>query len=226
MARRRLRTAVGFNCHVGRSPAKVVTGLRRLIADTDADVIALQEARGYVTALKLAFPAWKVYAKSGWPDSDHCPVMVRRNLPRGRRYGHGWGTVRIENGWTYEGTPKPGRTWTWVKVDGTFVLSLHRVRGGHGGNSVSYLEEAHALREWFDDHDGPMVAIGDANEGPVDTRPNTMLQIARKVGGRLIFDRDDRGIDYALARGLTGHLERTDSYGSNHDAAVLRIKEK
>jgi endonuclease/exonuclease/phosphatase family metal-dependent hydrolase len=229
MPNRKLRTIVSYNCHVGRHPAEMTRELRNLIRDTRADVICLQEARGYINAIRLAFPRWKVYAKPGWPDSDHCPVMVRRSIPRGRVYGRGWGTVRIEQGWVYTGnggaTPKPGRTWTWVRVDGVHVLSLHRIPGKAGNNNLSYAEETHALREWFAEHGGPMVAIGDANESPKDVNAGTMLAISRKVGGRLIHDKDDPGIDYACARELRGHLERIGNYGSDHRAAVLTIKE-
>lgn len=223
---RELRVIATWNTHVGRDPIEVIIGLRRLIHDTRADVICLQEARGYVTALRLAFPTWRIYAKAGWPDSNHAPVMVRRSLRRGRHYGTGWGTVRIEADWVYAGTSKPGRTWTWVRVDGVYILSLHRIVSSRGDNGESYLEEAHALREWFDEHGGPMVAFGDCNEGPRDTRPNTMLAISRKVKGTLASDRDEPGIDYALVRDLTCTVERTDTYGSDHRAAILTVKEK
>lgn len=224
-SKRQLRKIATWNCRAGRPSRDVIRGLRRLIEDTDADVIALQEAQDYIQALRKAFPGWRVYAKHGWPESTNCVVMVRRRCPRGRHYGRGWGTVRVEAGWTYGPTGKrhPGRTWTWVRVDGVPILSLHRVPGKSGDNGISYLEEAHELREWFDEHDGPMVAIGDANEGPRDTRPNTLLAVSRKVKGQLIFDRDEPGIDYALARDLTGRFDRLDTYGSDHRAGLLTL---
>lgn len=225
--RRRLRVIASWNAHVGRSPLAVVAAVRCLIRDTNADVVCLQEARGYVTALRLAFPRWRVYARAGWRDATHNPVMVRRALRRGRYYGRGWGTVRNRIGWEYRGNPKPGRTWTWVRVDGVRILSLHRLAGiAHKANMASYAREAELLREWFDERGGAALVIGDANAGPTHPHRDGLMRLAREVGAVVIADPDEPGIDYAVAHHVRGHLERTNHYGSDHRAAVLTLKEQ
>lgn len=244
---RRLRRIGTHNVRVGRGWRAVARGLREFIAAHDPDVIALQEARNYVLALRIAFATrWRIYAPptTAGPEARDCPVMVRRDLPRARRRRRGgWGWVQNRIGWRgpKHGWLHPGRTWTWVTVDGVAILSLHRVwtpprpTRGRGPNAPAYAEEAAALREWLDKHRRAVV-IGDANGSTTDPHPASMRATARATGAQLVDDHDDPGIDYAAVKGLDGKLRRLRRFGStpdvpgdrepDHRAALLTIRRR
>lgn len=218
---------VSFNAEVGRGGKAAVHSIRGIIEDHPrVSVIALQESEGYVDDLRQTFKGWKTYAKAGWPESDNCPIMVKRSeyTPR-TRYGKTWGTLKCNRTWIgpKAGLKHPGRTWTWVKVGGVYVLSLHRVWGGERdfkGNGAAYAEEARKLTEWIREHQ-PCVVFGDTNCGFYEKHDNSMRDIREAVNGLLIADDNEPGIDYALTKRVTGVVRRTKTYGSDHKAAVL-----
>jgi endonuclease/exonuclease/phosphatase family metal-dependent hydrolase len=223
MRRRKLRKIVTWNCRVGRGSKTVAKGLAQLIKDENPDVICLQEAMNYVTYLRLRFPLWRIYCNRSWDEADNCPVMVRRTLPRGHRRRQGWGWVRVQQGWVYRpnNAEHPGRTWTWVMVAGVAIMSLHRVAGQTGENRKSLLEETDRLIDWLAKHE-KVVIIGDTNQSPRSSDPESLNAIAEDFDARLVFDKERPGIDYALVKGIEGgSYERTVSYGSDHDAGVL-----
>lgn len=219
---------VSFNAEVGRGGPAMIKSVRGILEDhPSTDALLFQEAGGYVDDLRKAFgERWHIYAKSGWPESDNCPVMTRRQpgFP-GRKYGGGWGTVRCHKGWVgpKAGLRHPGRTWTWVKVGKVYVLSLHRVWGGEQdfkGNGEAYLEEAKELTAWISRHQ-PCLVFGDTNTGYHETHPGSMRNIRARVKGKLVADEDNPGIDYALLKGVNAKVHRTVPYGSDHRAAVM-----
>ena len=222
-------TIVSYNTKVARPGFEVVKSIRQILHDNpETDVLCLQEAQGYIDDLRRNFNGgWYLYAKSGWTESMQNPVMVRKKqgFPA-RDYTHGWGVVKNMRHWIgpKHGWDHPGRTWTWVKVGQLYVMSLHRATDGDGQNKRAYIEEAERL-EGFMERRGqkPVVIIGDTNTGLHAQHPGSMQKIKEHVRGKLIADADDPGIDYALtSKGVEGIVHRTQHYGSDHQAAVMR----
>jgi hypothetical protein len=226
-------TIVSYNTKVGRAEQEVVASIRDILDDNPkTDVLVLQEAEGYVSALRRAFTGpnkgWYVYAQKGWSESRMNPVMVRKDpgYPK-RDYEKGWDVLRNRTHWIgpVHGNDHPGRTWTWVLVGGLYVLSLHRATDGNGKNKRAYWEEAQRLEAFFERGNGDrdIVVFGDTNTGLGATHDGSMRQIRHEVGGKLIADLDEPGIDYALtSRSVSGTVVRTRYYGSDHKAAVMR----
>lgn len=223
---RRLDTVAVWNMKVGRGRA-AIKGLRQLIRDHNPDTILLQEAMNYVPGLRLNFLNWRIYsgAKPGHP-SANCVVMVRKDLPRGRRPRKGFGAVRNHTAWTFINSGRriihEGRVWRWVRVDGVHLMSVHRATNALGDNAEAGREEADNLIDWFDSHNGPMIAAGDWNNLWSDKRPNSPRDIAKHVKGELVVPAEAR-IDYALVRGIDVTAERGDKYGSDHHSHIYRL---
>jgi endonuclease/exonuclease/phosphatase family metal-dependent hydrolase len=217
-----LLKVVGWNCKVGRGDDAVAESLRALIADTHPDVICLQEAMHYVDMLRNRFDDdWHVYAHGGWPESTNCPMLVSRDHSK-KSYDGGWDTLRTHTPWTGpQGGHHDGRTWTWVKVEGKVVASLHRCWGGTGRNSESFQEEHDKIAAFIDGRDEPVLFLGDHNVGPRDDAAGSSKRIAHKVDGSVRFDEDEPGIDYALCKRIKGKVKRTKTYGSDHKAVVF-----
>lgn len=227
MPKRTLSTFAAWNMKVGRGAA-ALDGLAGLIADHDPDVILLQEAMHYAARIRLRFGRkWRLYSGTPGTDRANCPILVRRNLPRGRIRGKGWGLIRNRTPWYYRGKDRhvkhPGRTWTWVRVDGIRFLSMHRETEALGYNAAAGRETADSVEEWFDSHAGPMVAVGDWNNLPRDPRGDAPRTIARNIGGQLVVP-DGARIDYALVRDLDVTATRGGKYGSDHHAHVYRLR--
>lgn len=227
LARRDPDVVVSWNAKVGRKRRELLRNLAALIDDTRADVVGLQEAQQYVTVIRLRFGLrWRVYARTGWAESDNCPVMVRRRI---RLYGkrpHRWGVVRMERGWVgpKHHKPHPGRTWTWLRTH-PMILNLHRATGGsgHRTNGPAYAEEGHRLTAFLRNRHCPVLALGDTNTQADDERPGSMLNVAELVRGELITDPLNAGIDYALGVRLLEdwRARRIGRYDSDHRALVL-----
>lgn len=225
VGKRAPRCIVSFNGKVGRGGPAMVRSIKGIITDhPQVSVILLQESEGYVDDLRKHFKGWKVYAKAGWPESDNCPVMVKRTAYAPRvRYKKTWGTLSCGLGWDGpHGQHHPGRTWTWVKVGGVYILSLHRVWGGEGfkGNDKAYREEGRKLTEWIKNHQ-PAIVFGDTNTAWTATHKGSMRDIRAAVKGKLICDEDNAGIDYALVTKLSAQVHRGKDYGSDHHCVAM-----
>jgi endonuclease/exonuclease/phosphatase family metal-dependent hydrolase len=206
---------------VGRGRA-ATRGLRDLIRDTDADVVLLQEAKNYVTAIRAAFPGWRVYGGIGFRESSNCVVMVRRTVTVGKR-----GRVRNRTPWTYahkgRSVVHPGRVWRWVEADGVTLMAVHRATNALSLNEKAGREEADNLIEWLESHPRA-IAAGDWNNRPVDNRPNGPAEIARHGHARLVVA-PGADIDFAAVRGVEVTARLGDRYGSDHHSQTYTIEE-
>lgn len=219
---------VFWNAKVGRGRFRVMRDLAQLLRDTDPDAVGLQEFGNYVMAARIRFALnWRVFAERGWPDSDECPVMVRRRrFPRRPRGSRRWGTIHMRIGWTHK-KPKPGRTYTWAYAGVLVLLNGHRVTHGWivgDRNRAAYREESERTSAFFDANPGQSIlSVWDANTPVRAKTPGTPAAIAAQVGGHLIYDHDDPGVEYAIARGLRGRLRKLGHYGSDHRAALVLV---
>lgn len=219
---RHLRTVAVANLKVGRGRA-AIRGLAALVRDTDADAVLLQEAKNYLPAIRARFGAtWRVYGGPGFVEASNCAVMVRRSIRRGKR-----GAVRNRTPWYYRGKGRnvkhPGRVWRWARVDGVFLMSVHKATNALSLNKDAGREEADRLAEWFGDHAGPMIAAGDWNNTADDRRPNGPAEIARLAKAQVVVPPGAR-IDYALVRGVDVTAKSGKSYGSDHESFTTHIK--
>lgn len=217
---------VAWNAKVNRSDDGFGDALGNLIRDLNPGVILLQEAAAYVNVMRNRFDnEWRTYAHGDWNESNACPVMVNRRYGKKERGAeHGWDTVRCHTGWTGpNGHKHPGRTWTWVYVDGRFLLSLHRVTGAKKKNKQAAQEEYATLVDYIDWRPGESVVLfGDHNIGPKEKNPDwSSWHIADHVNGSTRFDPDTPGVDYAICRNQKGTVSRKKPYGSDHKAVLL-----
>lgn len=215
-----------WNAKVGRPRRAVVADLRRLIRHQDPDVVLLCEAQRYVRAIRVAFAVrWRVYAKRGWRESAMCPVMERRSLGKRLRYGDGWGTIRMREPWTGpQGGGHPGRTWTWIRR-GAVLVSVHRAwTGPNDRNRPAHLEEARRMEKFGQDQADPVAFVGDQNVRPGDRRAGSSHQVARELGGQLIYDRRHPSIDHAIVVELDGDAVHGLPYGSDHKSMRYRLR--
>lgn len=220
---RRLRTVVAWNMKVGRGRA-AIRDLRSLIRDHRPEVVLLQEAKNYVTAIRVAFPGWRVYGGPGRIDASNCVIMVRRSV----RVSH-HGRVKNHTPWKYlhngRSVTHPGRVWRWVQAGGITFLSLHKATNALGLNKSAGLEEADNLIDWFGDHADPTFAAGDWNNQHDDRRPNGPVDIARHAQARIVAS-PQAGIDFAAVRGIAAVATRGDKYGSDHHATIYRLEKR
>ena len=218
-----VRRVASWNCKVGRGDDAVGDGLRELIADHDPDVICLQEGMHYVDMLRHRFDGWFVYARGGWPESDNCPVMVRKNGREKKEYGDGFNTLRYTTKWVGpQGGAHDGRTWTYVNVDGITVMSLHRCTGGKDKNAEAFYDEYQKLTAFLKDREKPVVIFGDHNCGPSKTFKGASKNVATDTESKISHD---GGIDYVIRRGIKGTVKHGKAYGSDHECAVFTVTE-
>jgi endonuclease/exonuclease/phosphatase family metal-dependent hydrolase len=212
---------VTWNCKVGRDPQTVATKVRELIDDTNADVVCLNEAGGYIGALHNKFDEnWYVYAKDGWEESRMNPVLVKRSLGKRQGYGDGWGTLRTTTQWNGpQGGSHEGRTWTWAVVGDLIAMSFQRCTDGDGKNSKAFVEEHDKVVKFSDNHQKfDLLVIGDHNCGPQKDFKGSSKRIAEHIGGKV---RAEGGIEYAITRGTGGSVKDTGkTYGSDHPAVL------
>lgn len=212
-----------WNAKVNRPVGEVLDGLASLIDSTNPKVVCLQEFKNYIKKARDRFSDdWFVYAHADWSESNDNPMLVRRDghdqQTRGEK--NGWDTLRTRKDWTGpHGNIHHGRTWTWVKVSGMWVLSLHRVTGGDGKNKAAFGEEFDVLTTWITNH-SPCLVIGDHNCGPNATFPHASKLIASEVGGSISHD---GGIDYGIQRGVKGTVATKGKHGSDHPAILWTL---
>lgn len=222
---------VAWNCHTGRSDDAVGDGLRNLINDLDPDVLCLQEATNYTDVIKARFDvsnggAFRCYWHKEWAEANQCPVLVHKRFnAKTRGDPNGWNTIRCTTKWTGpNGNSHAGRTWTWVKVDSRYVVSIHRATGYKGQNKPASKDEYAVLCDWLEARDDQrIVVLGDHNMGPKEASPYwTSKCAANYVHGSTRYDQADPGIDYAICRNQQAdQVKRKGSYGSDHRAVLL-----
>lgn len=213
-----------WNAKVGRGDAAFVASLKQLIADIDPDLIAMQEAGGYVDAARKSFPGWITVAAKGWTEANDNPIMVKRDgLGEPDNRGH----VRTTTAWVGpQGGTHHGRTWMWVRYGDRFVMSLHRCTDGDRTNRAASQEERGALLNWIRAREGrQIVIVGDHNWSPKRHDPNwSSWSVSDDAGAKLEYNDDDPGIDFAIVKGVpVGEIRRGKRYGSDHEAIVLRV---
>lgn len=217
---------VSWNVEVNRSDDEVKKALKNLISDHGPNVICLQEAKQNVDMLKNHFGHdnggdWWVYAHGEWDESNNCPVMVRDNYSKKSR-GDGWDTLRTTTTWEGpNGNKHKGRTWTYVLVDGIWIMSYHRCTGGKSKNKSASQEERRVTVDWINQRDsGPVLVFGDHNYNPKEQDPGwSSWNIANDVSGSVRYDKDEVTVDFAICRNLKAQtVERVGSYGSDHHA--------
>lgn len=215
---------VAWNAKVGRTDAAVKKSLGQIIDDHHPAVICLQEAKGYVDVAR-SVGGYHTYAHGDWAESNDNFVMVRDNYDKKER-GNGWNTLRCTTRWEGpHGQPHAGRTWTWVLVDGIYVMSYHRVTGGKAKNRSAFKEEYNRTVEFINARRASaFVVFGDHNIGPKEDTQFGSKQIASAVSGSCRFDPRDPGIDYAICRNQQGEVKRTKLYGSDHKMVLFTTK--
>lgn len=217
---------VAWNAKVGRSDKNFKNGLNDLIDALNPGVICLQEAKDYTSVLRNSFGnRFWVYTHTDWKESNDNPILVRQNYNKKER-GDGWNTCRMDTGWEGpNGHQHPGRTWTYVLVDGIWIMSYHRVTGGKKKNRDAFAEEFDRTVDWINKKDpdgGSVLIVGDHNIGPKDGDKKGSKKIASVVSGNVAFDNEDPGIDYAIRRNQkVSTAERKGSYGSDHKAFLV-----
>jgi endonuclease/exonuclease/phosphatase family metal-dependent hydrolase len=217
---------VSWNAKVNRDPDTVMGDLHRLIEDWDPQVICLQEFYQYVGAAKKRFGKegsgnWWVYAHNDWKQAGNSPVMVRSATHDQQKRGQGWDTVRYTTKWTGpKGTVFDGRTWTWVKTNSAYFMSVHRCTGGEGKNKEAFADEYDLLVRWAQTHDNlPVVLLGDHNCSQADDHKGSSKKVAAAIGGGITGPKS--GVDFAVRRGFTGSAKDIPKYGSDHEGVFI-----
>ena len=225
MATADIDKVVSWNAKVGRNAGSVMDGLGEILDNTGCDVACLQEFGGYVAAARDTFGVdWYIYAQGGWDESQMNPVMVRKANHSKKQQGaeSGWDVLRTTTTWVGpQGGSHKGRTWTYVKVSGVWVMSLHRCTDGNGKNQAAFKEESQALTKWMQGH-SPCLVIGDHNCGPKATYYWASKPTSQAAGGNV--SHPGGGVDYALQLGVKGDVVTKGKHGSDHAAVVWKRK--
>lgn len=217
---------VSWNAKVNRDVDQVMDDLHRLIEDWDPQVICLQEFYQYLSAAKKRYGKdgtgnWYVYGHSDWQYSGNSPIMVRAATHNRQERGKGWDTIRYQTHWTGpKGKDFNGRTWTWVKTNSAYILSVHRCTGGNGPNKEAFADEYDLLLKWARNHDDlPVVILGDHNCSQGDDFPNSSKRLAEAIGGGITGPKS--GVDFAVRKSFTGSSKDTPKYGSDHEGVFI-----
>lgn len=218
------RRVVIWNTKVGRRPLEVVRAVQRIAHETDAQVFMLQEAHGYVEALRR-LAGWNVVVANGQGEAQGTPILVRAGLDYRRHHA-----IRCNNRWVgpKAGQRHRGRVFTVATVEGDLYVNVHRTRPGWSQFGAAFAEEYRRLHDLALDTDGPLVMAGDQNIGTRlggDRGRNAPWELAQSIRGRVVTTTPGR-VDYAVVRGLYGDAEQLDEYGSDHHAVLLTLKEK
>jgi hypothetical protein len=151
-----------------------------------------------------------------------CPVMTWKGTysKKSRGQKDGWDTLRTTTTWTGpQGGKHKGRTWTWVKCSGLWVLSLHRCTGGKDQNKAAFTEEHDKLVKWIGNHT-PCLVIGDNNCGSGADFQGSSLRVKEHAHGGI----DASGtIDYAIQKSANGTIEVLKPRGSDHEAILWTL---
>lgn len=218
------RKIVAWNAKVGRPVGTVLDNLHNLIQDHDPQVIVLQEFHEYLGKARDRYEdKWWLYGHNDWQYANNCPVMVRKATHNKQDRHDGWDSLRTTVNWHGpKGKVFDGRTWTYVKTNSAWFLSLHRCTNGPTDNPKAFAEEFDTLKRWADNHKGlPICIIGDHNIGATNDAKDGSKRLAEAIGGKVIAD---GGVDYAVVRDFKGSLKHGKKYGSDHEAIILTRK--
>lgn len=220
------RRIVAWNAKVNRDPDTVLDQLHDIIETHDPQVICLQEFHQYAGPAKQRFGKegsgkWYVYAHNDWQYANNCPVMVRSATHDQQTRGQGWNTLRTTTDWSGpKGKVFNGRTWTYVKTNSAWILSLHRCTGGDGPNKAAFREEYEALEQWARNHaELPVIILGDHNIGPGSTCAHSSKLLADAIGGAVLHP--GGGVDYAVKQDVRGQVTKGGKHGSDHCCILL-----
>jgi exonuclease III len=212
---------VSWNAKVNRDPDTVLDQLHDIIGEYDPQIICLQEFHQYTGAAKKRFGKegsgnWHVYAHNDWLYSNNCPVMVRAATHDQQTRGAGWDTLRYRCDWSGpKGKVFDGRTWTYVKTNSCWIMSVHRCTGGEDANREAFAVEYDALVKWARNHaELPVVIFGDHNISAGNMCPGSSARIADAIGGAVLTP--GGGVDYAVKQDFRGGATKGGKHGSDH----------
>lgn len=216
---RPIRTVI-WNTKVGRRPAVVAREVARLGRLYNVDVFMLQEAHGYIDALR-DLDGYRLIVANGQGEAQGNPILVRTGIPATRRHA-----IRCTHTWTgpKAGKRHRGRVYAVATIDGVLFIDVHRTRPGWSPAGVAFAEEYDRLLDRAYGA-GQAVLAGDQNIG---TRPggdrgrHTPYALSEALNGRIITTSPGR-VDYAVAVGITGQAKELGMYGSDHHAVLLTL---
>ncbi len=199
---------VTWNVKVGRTPLTAAHAVRRVRRAAKADRIALLEAGGYVRALRLAMPRWRVQH----PEGSDVVLLTRKRDPRP--------TVEViahDLAWTgpHLDLPKVGRGHLFV--DG-WQLFVHRISGGPDGpNWQAYKRESALIRKTLHGLKRRL-CMGDQNATATELANWWKAQGMRPIRTGLKVDHGaEHGCD------TDGGWRLAKQYGSDHYPAVVDV---
>lgn len=201
---------VTWNVKVGRTPIAAAHAVRRVRRAAKADRLALLEAGGYVGALRLVMPRWRVQH----PEGSDVVLLTRKRDPAPTLQ-----VIAHDYAWTgpHMGIEKTGRGHLFV--DG-WQLFVHRISGGpHGPNAAAYRRESALIRRTLRGLP-KRLCMGDQNA--------TVKELAafwRALGMRLI--RTGLKVDHGAEDGVDtdGGWRLAKRFGSDHYPAVVDVDE-
>lgn len=211
-----------WNIYIGNHPTAVRAALILLAGLFRPHLIALQEARRFTGTI----PGYRRHAADDSPREDATQniTLVRAD----RRNVTSWPMYVPGKGWTYDGNPKPPRTFHAVTVPHAgllwHVLNVHRCVGGPTGNSpAEWRHEDAVIAGWAETipADDPAAAVGDWNGAPTNRRPLAVGDLADRIDAKALTA---GGIDYALIRGCGGTIRAlARSFGSDHAPRFITL---
>jgi hypothetical protein len=200
---------VTWNVKVGRTPIVAAHAVRRVKRHARADRLALLEAGGYVGALRLVMPRWRVQH----PHGSDVVLLTRKRDPAPTLE-----VIAHDYAWTGPHTGKPHAGRGHLFVDG-WQLFVHRVSGGpRGPNRVAYAKESALIRKTLSGLKRAL-CLGDQN-----AKAGELARWWRAQGMRPI--RTGRKVDHGGERGCDVEdwsLDR--KYGSDHYPIVADVDE-
>ena len=212
--------AVTWNCKVGRRPKRVARMVRKIIRRERPDVIALQEAHGYIDVLRR-IKGYTLVVASGRGEDRGNPMLIRNTRRVTER-----APIRCETPWTgpKAGKRHDGRVFTVADVDGVRFINVHRTRPGWSRGGAAFAEEYRRLLDNAGRYDGPVVILGDQNIGTrhSDRYRNTPWALARALGAQIVTTTPGR-IDYAIVQGGDGRADGGPRLGSDHSLVAFTI---
>lgn len=199
-------TSVGtYNVQLGHPVRPHVTMILRQAKRHHLEVLALQEARGYVRALQRRAPR-AGYQVVTCRDRQN-PFLVRSHLAVEAQ-----GCFRPAGAWySPDGERRRTHQIGWIRVDGTTYVSVHapvhawvgRCFCGPDARRAAYREFIRDVRR-FAAHHRPYVVLGDWNARPWNRGRWSPNHLRRSLEAR--WARPHRGtghgeIDYAITKG-------------------------
>jgi len=211
-----------WNLRVGRKPLKVAVEVDALLTRHDLDVLTVQEAAGYIPAIRRRLKGRYVVATGIGTAGRDSAVISRKGIPTGVKRVH-----RLERrGWERR-AGRPGlhhsRSAVSRPVRGVKFLSAHLPPPAGPRQplrlaaSLASWATLHRLAQRWTSNDRPWVMAGDWN-----ARPDSDLAqgLANAVGA----DITGNGIDWVMSRGvLVNQLRRIEHGSSDHRPVLFEV---